>query len=97
MNIFHQEISLEVDGEVKLKFCIVNGFRNIQNIVQVTGLSLLFISRMWKLGNHDSWNFLACLLWQTGPMLAFFLHGLVGLVGHYLGFMKMLLVYSFLN
>lgn len=30
---FH-EISLEVDGQVKLKFAIVNGFRNIQNIVQ---------------------------------------------------------------
>ena len=78
-----------------MKFCIVNGFRNIQNIVQVTGLSLLIISRMWKLDNHDSWNFLACLLWQTGHMLAF-LHGLE-LVGHYLGLMMMLLVYSFLN
>ena len=30
-----QEIALGLDGEIKLKFCIVNGFRNIQNIVQV--------------------------------------------------------------
>ena len=29
-----QEIILEHDGETKLRFCIVNGFRNIQNVVQ---------------------------------------------------------------
>ena len=29
-----KEVSVEVDGEVKLKFALAYGFRNIQNIVQ---------------------------------------------------------------
>ena len=28
------QVSLEQDGRVLLKFCIANGFRNIQNLVQ---------------------------------------------------------------
>lgn len=30
----YKEVNLEIDGEVKLKFCAAYGFRNIQNIVQ---------------------------------------------------------------
>lgn len=30
----YKEVNLEIDGEVKLRFCLAYGFRNIQNIVQ---------------------------------------------------------------
>lgn len=29
-----KEVNLEIDGQVKLRFCLAYGFRNIQNIVQ---------------------------------------------------------------